>query len=105
MARVCVPLNTWGTLSGTVAIKERHSASDVQVISVGKESEVTNLHKADWEHMHEETANELDGVKRQVFLHISGSRIPPPECDLPTFETHEPAIRDGNSVRVASEIL
>jgi hypothetical protein len=66
---------------------------------------VTNLHEADWEHMHEETANELDGVKRQGFLEISGSRIPSPECDLPTFETYEPAIRHGNSVRIASEVF
>jgi hypothetical protein len=74
-------------------------------ISVGKESKVTDLHKADWEYMHEETANELDGVNRQGFLRIAVSRIPPSECDVPTFTTHESAIGDGNSVRVASEIL
>jgi len=74
-------------------------------ISVGKESKVTDLHKADWEHMHEETADELDGVNRQGFLRIAVSRIPPSECDVPTFTTHEPAIGDGNSVRLASEIL
>ena len=74
-------------------------------ISVGKEPKVTDLHKADWEHMHEETADELDGVNRQGFLRIAVSRIPPSECDVPTFTTHESAIGDGDSVRVASEIL
>jgi hypothetical protein len=55
--------------------------------------------------MHEETANELDGVKRQGFLRIPVSRIPPSECDLVTLATHESAIGNGDPVRVASEIL
>ena len=74
-------------------------------ISVGKESKVTNLHKANRKHMHEESANELNGIDRQGFLRIAVSRIPPSECDVPTFATHESAISDGDSVRVASEVL
>jgi hypothetical protein len=74
-------------------------------ISVGKESKVTDLHKADWEHMHEETADELDGVNRQGLLRVAVSRIPPSECDGATLATYESAVGDRDPVCVASEIL
>ena len=74
-------------------------------IRVGKESKVTNLHKANGKHMQEESADELNGVNAEGFLRIAVSRIPPSECDVPIFATHESAISDGDSVRVASEVL
>ena len=87
-----------------MVIKDRHSGSSVRRLR-WPGTQVTDLDEAGREHMHEETADELDGVDCQGFLRIAVSRIPPPECDAPIFTAHEATIGDGNPVRVAGEIL
>lgn len=74
-------------------------------IRVGKESKVTNLHKANGKHMQEESADELNGVNAEGFLRIAVPRISPAEGDLSSFTTDQSAIGNGNPVGVASEIL
>ena len=53
-------------------------------ISVGQESEVTDLDEAGGKHVQEKPPDELDGIDRQGLLRVSVPRVSPPEGDCPS---------------------
>jgi hypothetical protein len=53
----------------------------------------------------EKAANKLPGLESHRFLLVSVFVIFPPESDLPTIETDQAVVGNGNAVRIAAEVV
>ena len=68
------------------------------------ESEVPNANEALRQHVHKESTDELVARDCHQTLFVAVSIIPPTERDIVAIEGNQSVIRDGDAVRVASEI-
>ena len=73
-------------------------------IAGAEEAEVANAHEAFREDMQQEPSQELMHVQAHKPLFVFICRVAPAEGNLIVGKRHEPVIRDGNSMRIATEI-
>jgi hypothetical protein len=69
-----------------------------------EESKVTDAHKARRQNMQQKASQELIDVQSHETLLIMVCRITPTESHLIIGKRHQSMVRDGNSMRVASQI-
>ena len=74
-------------------------------MAVGQKAEKADADKVAWQDVEEETPQELFGRKCQFAFLIAVRVIPPAERDLVVFKPDQPAIGEGDAVRVASEVV
>jgi hypothetical protein len=77
----------------------------VPSFSIGQKAEVADFDEAAWEHMKEEAAHELQSIQGHDFLLVAVCRITPAKSNLAILEMKKPAVGDGNTVSVVSQIL
>jgi len=74
-------------------------------IAVGEQSEVADLDEAGRQNMEQEAADELDCIEAHDAAAVPMSGISPSEAHLAIFEAEQSSVGDGNTVRVAGQIL
>jgi hypothetical protein len=71
---------------------------------VRKKSEVADAHKAAWQQVQQEAAQELfDGQGHEPLL-VAVSGVSPAEGDVSIGESHQPVVGNGDAVGVSTEI-
>jgi hypothetical protein len=76
-----------------------------RAMPIGQEAEVPDAYKVIRQHVHQETAHELNRINAALFDTASVGVVPPHECDLMVRERDNSAIADGDAVRIARQIL
>src|SRR5215472_335091 len=79
---------------------ERQSA-----IAVGQQTEVADLDEAGRQHVQQETRDELNRIEAHDLDAVFVSGIPPAELHLSVAHAEQSAIRNGNPVGVACQVL
>ena len=75
-----------------------------RAIPVGQESEVADFHKARWQDVKHETADEFDRIQGYRLGAVVVLGIPPMKTDLVLFTAQQSAIRDGHPMGVRQEL-
>ena len=73
-------------------------------LPVGQKSEVADAHKAAWQQMEQESAQELLDIQSHEPLLVAMGRVSPLEGDVARGESDQPAVGDGDAVGVSAEI-
>ena len=84
---------------------ESTQSQRLPAVAVGKQSEVADLDEAGRQEMEQEAANELDRIELHDAAAVAMPGVPPAEAHLPVVEAEESSVGDGNSMRVACQIL
>jgi hypothetical protein len=74
-------------------------------VPVGKESEVPNLYEPCRQHMEHEASNELRCFESHRAAAVVVARVAPAKPHRAVFEVDESAVRDGDTVGIAGQIL
>lgn len=73
--------------------------------SAGKESKMTDFHKAFRQNMHEKPADKFFRSQRHYFFPLSITVVPPAESNLSIIFRYNPVVRNSNSVRISAQIF
>jgi hypothetical protein len=65
---------------------------ELTAAAAGQETEVSDAHEAPWQHVQQETTQELIDRQSQYALLVFVRGIPPAECDLIVLEADETAV-------------
>jgi hypothetical protein len=84
----------------TAALLQRLSAA-----SVGKESEVPDLHETCRKHMEQEATHELGCLESHDAASVVVPGVPPAEADLAVVEAEKSSVGNGDTMGVAGQIL
>ena len=84
----------------TAALLQRLSAA-----SVGKESEVPDLHETCRKHMEQEATHELGCLESHDAASVVVPGVPPAEADLAVVEAEKSSLGNGDTMGVAGQIL
>lgn len=74
-------------------------------VPVPQEAIVPNFHETLWEHMHEETADELESGDGHDFPTVVVPVVAPFERDIAVVNAEDAMVRDSDAVSIPSEIL
>ena len=69
-----------------------------------REAEVADAHEAAGQQVEEEAPQELIERQSQKPLLVGMCGVAPAEGDVALLESNQPAVRDGNAMRVSTEI-
>ena len=74
-------------------------------VSIAQEAVIANAVESTGENVEEESPDELLGEEGHDFLLIVVAIVPPLELDPPVFDIHDPMIGNGDSMRVAADVV
>ena len=72
--------------------------------AVGEQSEVADAHKALWQHVEEEAAQELGGIESHDALLAAMGIILPAKADALSVEGQQAVIGNGHAMGVAAQV-
>jgi hypothetical protein len=72
---------------------------------VRQEAKVADAAEAMGQDMQQEPADELAGIERHRFALVAGAVVLPAEADAPILAREQTAVGEGDTVRVAAEIV
>src|SRR5665213_2300407 len=72
---------------------------------VGEEPEVADAHKAGWQQVEQEAAQELIYGQSHESLLVAAGGIAPSEGDVAFGESNQPAVGDGDTMSVCAETV
>jgi hypothetical protein len=73
-------------------------------LPVGEEAEVADADEAARQQVEQEAAEELIEAQSQQSLLVGMCRVTPAEGDVALLESNEPAVGDGDAMRVPTEV-
>ena len=74
-------------------------------VPVSKQAKVPNLHETGGQDVEKEAPDELSSLESHGAASDVVPRVAPAKAHLAVVDAYQPAVRDGNPVRVACQIL
>ena len=104
---VALPAGAFRWRKRIAAIARQQPSGQQEAVAskaVGEQSEVADAHKALWQHVEEEAAQELGGIESHDALLAAMGIILPAKADALSVEGQQAVIGNGHAMGVAAQV-